>query len=79
VFLAYFHVMATRNKTLFQIKRGDSDESPTSGQNHNRLNCQLTATLTKSKTGSFLHYYRNLGSSRVGDDPWVCDPFKKPT
>jgi hypothetical protein len=63
MFPAYFHVMATRNKTLFQIKPGDPDETPTMGQRHNHLNYRLAATLTKSKAGGFLHYYRNLGST----------------
>jgi hypothetical protein len=63
MFRAYIHFMATRTKTLFQIKSGDPDESAFVKQSHDCPNYQLTATLTKSKAGSFLHYYHNLNST----------------
>jgi hypothetical protein len=55
--------MATRNRTLFQIKSGHPDESPTMKQNHNGSDYPLTPRLTKSKAGNFVHYYRNFGST----------------
>jgi hypothetical protein len=55
--------MTTRNGTLFQIKSGHPDEASTMEQKPTGTNYQLAARLTKSKTGNFLHYYRNLGST----------------
>jgi hypothetical protein len=62
--LSYFEFVTTRNKTLFQIRGGDPDQSSNMGPNAHGLNRNLTTRLTKSKAGNFFHYYRNFDSLR---------------
>jgi hypothetical protein len=60
--------MVMRNRTLFQIKRGDPDESAMESDDLDGPVYPPAAQITKSRSGGFPHYYRNLGK-RLGMAP----------